>query len=40
MWYMHFTAIMVETGLDLNNFLANENYSVIDYFAENPVMID
>jgi len=38
--YALFTAIMIETGLDLKKFLANENYSVIDYFAENPILID
>ena len=30
-------AIMVEFGLDLEYLLENENYSVIDYFAENPI---
>ncbi|MCG8572495.1 MAG: hypothetical protein MJB14_20370 [Spirochaetes bacterium] len=32
-----FTAIMNEVGLDLDYFMEHENYSVIDYFAENPV---
>lgn len=35
--YALFKAIMTEFGLDLDYFLKNENYSVIDYFAENPV---
>jgi hypothetical protein len=30
-------AIIVEFGLDLEYFLENEDFSVIDYFAENPV---
>lgn len=32
-----FKAIMYEFGLDLKYLLENENYSVIDYFADNPV---
>ncbi len=32
-----FKAIMNEFGLDLKYLLKNENYSIIDYFAENPV---
>jgi hypothetical protein len=30
--------IMIEFGLDLQYLLENENYSVIDYFAENPII--
>ncbi len=32
-----FKAIMNEFGLDLEYLLKNENYSIIDYFAENPI---
>jgi len=28
--------MMNEFGLDLENVLKNENYSVIDYFSDNP----
>ncbi len=36
--YALMSAILIETGLDLEFFLENENFSVIDYFAENPVL--
>lgn len=32
-----FTAIMHEFGLDLDYYLEHEDYSVIDYYAENPL---
>ena len=32
--------IMKEFGLELNYFLEHEDYSVIDYFAENPINFD
>jgi len=31
------SAIMKEFGLDLEYVLKNENYSIIDYFADNPI---
>jgi len=34
-----FLAIMHEFGLKLDDLLKNENYSVIDYFADNPIEI-
>ena len=34
-----FLSLMNEFGLDLDNILKNENYSVIDYFSDNPVDI-
>ena len=30
--------VMKEMGLDLEKFMREENYSVIDYFADNPVL--
>jgi len=38
--YLLFTAIMKEFGLELNKLMKEENYSVIDYFAENPVLFE
>jgi len=35
-----FLAIMQEFGLKLEYLLKNENYSVIDYFADNPIQIN
>ena len=35
--YALLKAIMTEFGLDLEYLLENENYSVIDYFADNPI---
>ena len=32
------SVIMKEMGLELEHFLKHENYSVIDYFADNPVV--
>ncbi len=37
--YALMKAIMQEMGLDIGYILKNENYSVIDYFAENPLDI-
>ncbi len=35
--YALMKAIMIEFGLDLEYLLKHENFSVIDYFAENPI---
>lgn len=32
------SVVMKEMGLELDHFLKHENYSVIDYFADNPVV--
>ena len=34
------SALMNELGLNLKEFLEHENYSVIDYFADNPVPLN